>query len=179
MGLKALLSIPFAKYIRWKTQKWSKNPIKTQERVLQRLIKTSQSTDFGKDHHFKEIKNYTDFKKNVPVRDYEQLSHYIEKIKEGKRDVLWPGLPIYFSKTSGTTSGTKYIPITKESIPFHLNGARDSILHYIAETKNAAFVSKKMIFLQGSPELDTSGIIPTGRQTAIIAHHCSSIPPTQ
>lgn len=171
MGIKASLSIPFAKFIVRKTKKWAKKPIETQEAVLRSLLEKAMNTQFGKDHHFASIKTYEAFKEQVPIVDYEGLRSYIDKIKEGKQDVLWPGKPIYFSKTSGTTSGAKYIPISKESIPFHISAARDSILHYIAETGKAEFVNHKMIFLQGSPELDTSGVIPVGRLSGIVAHH--------
>jgi len=88
--------------------------------------------------------------------------------------VLWPGKPIYFCKTSGTTSGTKYIPISTESMPHHITAARDAILSYIAETKNTSIVNGKMIFLQGSPELSKTGDILTGRLSGIVAHHTPS-----
>lgn len=171
MGVKASLSIPFANLIRWKTKKWAQKPVETQHKVFQNLIKNASKTAFGKDHSFSDIKTHEDFKKNVPIRDYEDLRPYVDRIIEGEEDVLWPGKPLYLSKTSGTTSGAKYIPLTKASIPFHINAARDSILHYIAETKKAQFVNGKMIFLQGSPELDTSGKIPVGRLSGIVAHH--------
>lgn len=171
MGIKASLSLPFAKLVKLKNDNWAKSPEKTQEKIFKNLIKSATQTQFGKDHHFNTIKNYTDFKKNVPIREYEGLRIYVDKIIDGEEDVLWPGKPIYLSKTSGTTSGAKYIPLTKESIPYHLQGARDAILHYIAETKNTQFVNNKMIFLQGSPVLDNSGKIPLGRLSGIVAHH--------
>ena len=135
------------------------------------LIAAARNTAFGKDHGFENIRNYEDFKKAVAVSDYEGLRKYADRVKKGEANVLWPGKPIYLSKTSGTTSGAKYIPITKESIPYHIQAARDAILHYIAETGKADFVNDKMIFLQGSPELDTSGPIPIGRLSGIVAHH--------
>lgn len=171
MGIKASLSIPFAKIVVAKTKKWAKKPFETQEKVLKELIAKAEETEYGKDHGFSKIKTYEDFKKRVPINDYEGLKKYFERVKAGENSILWPGKPIYLSKTSGTTSGAKYIPITKESIPNHINAARDSILHYIAETGNAAFVNHKMIFLQGSPELDTTGPIPVGRLSGIVAHH--------
>ncbi|HXL55241.1 MAG TPA: GH3 auxin-responsive promoter family protein, partial [Chitinophagaceae bacterium] len=135
------------------------------------LIKSAKDTQFGKDHSFETIQSYDDFKKQVPIRDYEQIKLYIEKIKEGKQNVLWKGKPIYFAKTSGTTSGIKYIPITKDSIPNHINSARDALLCYIAQTGNTDFTRGKMIFLSGSPELDRVGGIPTGRLSGIVNHH--------
>lgn len=145
--------------------------VEDQAAILKELIQTGRKTEFGKDHSFDHINNYEDFKKAVPIRDYEQFKPYIQKIKEGKHNVLWKGRPIYFAKTSGTTSGIKYIPITKESIPNHINTARNALLCYIAETGNAAFAGKKLIFLSGSPELERIGDIPTGRLSGIVNHH--------
>ncbi|MDB4250754.1 GH3 auxin-responsive promoter family protein [Flavobacteriales bacterium] len=174
MGLKSLLSLPFARQIIKKNSKWKKNAVKVQNRLLLSLINQAKNTKFGKDHNFSEISNYSDWKKNIPVRDYEELKIYVQQIIEGEKDVLWPGKPLYFCKTSGTTSGTKYIPISKESMPHHITAARDAILNYIAETKNTSIVNGKMIFLQGSPELSKTGDILTGRLSGIVAHHTPS-----
>ena len=174
MGLKSLLSLPFARQIVKKNSKWKKNAVKVQNRLLLSLINQAKNTKFGKDHNFSEISNYSDWKKNIPVRDYEELKIYVQQIIEGEKDVLWPGKPLYFCKTSGTTSGTKYIPISKESMPHHITAARDAILNYIAETKNTSIVNGKMIFLQGSPELSKTGGILTGRLSGIVAHHTPS-----
>lgn len=171
MGLKASLSLPFAKWISKKNYKWALSPVQTQQKTLRYLLKKAENTQFGKDHNFNEITTYNKFKSSVPVRTYEDLNPYIDLIKKGQKDILWPGKPIYLSKTSGTTSGAKYIPITKASIPYHIKAARDAILHYIAETQKTDFVDGKMIFLQGSPELDKSGAIPVGRLSGIVAHH--------
>lgn len=142
-----------------------------QEALFTQLIKTAQKTDFGADHNFAKITSHAEFVQQVPVRDYEALKPYIEKIKEGKHNVLWKGRPIYFAKTSGTTSGVKYIPITKESIPNHINSARNALLCYMAETGNTKFADGKLIFLSGSPELERIGDIPTGRLSGIVNHH--------
>ncbi len=174
MSIKSFLSIYFARFIVQKNLAWKNNAVKAQENLLKNLLKTAKNTKFGFDHNFAKIKNYDDFKKNVPIRDYEDLSSYIENIKKGEANILWPGKPIYFCKTSGTTSGTKYIPITKESMPCHLNSARDAILSYIVETKNTSILNGKMIFLQGSPELTKTGDILTGRLSGIVAHHIPS-----
>ena len=174
MGLKSLLSLPFARQIVKKNSKWKKNAVKVQNRLLLSLINQAKNTKFGKDHNFSEISNYSDWKKNIPVRDYEELKIYVQEIIEGKKDVLWPGRPLYFCKTSGTTSGIKYIPISKESMPHHITAARDAILNYIAETKNTSIVNGKMIFLQGSPELSKTGDLLTGRLSGIVAHHTPS-----
>lgn len=154
MGIRSVLSKPLASFIISQQKKWSMHPGKAQIMVFKELIRKGKRTQFGKDHDFDSIKNYDDFKARVPIRDYEQLSPYINQIKEGKADVLWPGKPEYFSKTSGTTSGTKYIPITKDSIPNHINSARNAILNYVHESGNADFLDGKLIFLSGSPVLE-------------------------
>ncbi len=171
MSFKASLGVVFAKLIYKKIKKWSSNPIETQEKVFQDLIQTAKNTAFGKDHSFNTITDYDSFKKNVPVKDYEDLKPYIERIKKGEENVLWPELPTYFSKTSGTTSGAKYIPNTAASLNYQIEAARNAILCYIHETKKTDFINGKMIFLQGSPELDHSLKVPVGRLSGIVAHH--------
>jgi len=170
MSIKSFFAKQFAKKVYEKTQKWAKNPIETQEKVFKSLILEAKETDFGKDHNFNQIKSFSDFAKQVPVRDYEALKPYIDKVVKGKENVLWKGKPLYFAKTSGTTSGAKYIPLTKESMPFHIEAARNAILHYIHETGKADFVSGKMIFLQGSPILEEKNGIQFGRLSGIVAH---------
>ena len=174
MGIKSALSKPLAK-VAWKRiRKWSGQPIVEQKKVFKELLEGAKNTAFGKDHNFSSIQSYEDFKKHVPVRDYEALRPYIDRILKGESDVLWKGIPIYLSKTSGTTSGAKYIPISKESMPNHINAAKNALLCYIAETGNAGFVDGKMIFLQGSPALTETAGIKTGRLSGIVAHHVPS-----
>ncbi len=168
--LKAFAAKIFATKIYNKTQKWASKPVETQKEVFKKLIASAKNTQFGKDHKFTSIVSYTDFVKQVPIRDYEDLKPYIEQVVKGKSDILWPGKPLYFAKTSGTTSGAKYIPLTKQSMPFHVEAARNAILHYIHETGNADFVSGKMIFLQGSPILEEKYGINFGRLSGIVAH---------
>jgi len=170
MSAKSQAAKLFAKIIHKKTQKWARNPIQTQQKVLEDLIKQAAQTQFGKDHHFESIQTYEDFAKHVPVRDYEDIKSYIDRVVQGEENILWKGKPLYFAKTSGTTSGAKYIPLTKESIPFHIEAARNAILSYIHETGNADFVDGKMIFLQGSPILEEKYGIKFGRLSGIVAH---------
>ncbi|MBC7641729.1 MAG: GH3 auxin-responsive promoter family protein [Flavobacterium sp.] len=170
MSLKSFLSIIYAKRVYNQTQSWANNPIAAQQNVFNDLIRQANDTQFGKDHHFSEIKTFENFQKQVPVRDYEALRSYLDQVVAGKSDILWPGKPIYFAKTSGTTSGAKYIPLTKESMPTHINAARNAILNYIHETKKSAFVDGKMIFLQGSPVLEEKNGIKIGRLSGIVAH---------
>lgn len=171
MSLKSLAAKIFAHKIHNDTQKWAQRPVETQQKVFRDLIRQAQTTAFGKDHQFDQIHSHADFVKHVPIRDYEQLKSYVDRVVQGESDVLWKGKPLYFAKTSGTTSGAKYIPLTKESMPFHIQAARNAILSYIHETGNADFVDGKMIFLQGSPELETKNGIQLGRLSGIVAHY--------
>ncbi len=170
MGLKAALSKPFAAWAVIGINKWKNNALKAQEQTLQLLLKTAKNTSFGKDHFFSTIKEYHDFKANVPIRDYEDLKPYIDRVVAGESDVLWKGKPLYFAKTSGTTSGVKYIPLSKESMPEHIKAARNALLTYINQTGKADFVNGKMIFLQGSPVLTKTNGINVGRLSGIVAH---------
>src|ERR1700742_1376411 len=171
MKIKSFLARPFASYVYKAIQKGMTTAVADQEAILKELLRVGGKTIFGTEHHLGEIKTYEDFKQAVPIRDYEQISSYINLIKEGRHNVLWKGLPIYFAKTSGTTSGIKYIPISKDSISNHINTARNALLCYMASTGNTAFSDGKMIFLSGSPELERVGGIPTGRLSGIVNHH--------
>src|SRR5690606_37246987 len=171
MSLKSVGAKIFAKIVAGKIQKWAKNPIETQQKVFQKLISEARETAFGKDHNFEKINSFEDFATQVPIRDYEELKPYVERVVAGEENVLWKGKPLYFAKTSGTTSGAKYIPLTKESMPHHIEAARNAILCYINETGNADFVDGKMIFLQGSPEMQEKNGIKIGRLSGIVAHY--------
>lgn len=171
MKFKSILAKPFANYIHRQIRKGMATAVADQEAIFQHLIRQGARTKFGKEHQFDVIKTHEDYVKQVPIRDYEGFKSYIELIKQGKHNVLWKGVPIYFAKTSGTTSGVKYIPITKDSIPNHINSARNALLCYMVDTGNTRFADGKMIFLSGSPELERIGNIPTGRLSGIVNHH--------
>lgn len=171
MGILSFLSKPLAKITAGRFEREGKMAVEIQENIFKKLLAFGDSTSFGKSHSFKTIRDYQQFKKQIPVRDYEGFSSYISRIQQGEQNVLWPGAPIYFCKTSGTTSGTKYIPITKESMPGHIRSARNALLLYIARTGNASFLDGNLIFLSGSPEMDLGGKIPTGRLSGIVNHH--------
>ena len=160
-----------AKITALKIKTWSSKPVQTQEKQFKYLINSAKRTSFGIDHNFHEITSYKDFVKNVPVREYEGIRPYIERVKNGENNILWSGKPIYFALTSGTTSGAKYIPITKDSLKNHLNGAKNAILNYVAQTGKTSFIKGKFIFIQGSPLLDKISEILIGRLSGISAHH--------
>jgi|SRR5690554_188334 hypothetical protein len=174
MSLKSTAAKLFAKIVSRDTKKWTDNPIETQGNIFQELVSKASDTVFGKDHNFQKITSHKEFAENVPIRDYEALRPYVERVVAGETDILWPGKPLYFAKTSGTTSGAKYIPLTKDSMPFHIKAARNAILSYIKETGKADFVDGKMIFLQGSPEMEEKNGIKFGRLSGIVAHYVPS-----
>jgi len=170
MGLKAALSKPFAAFVVKGIEKWKTNPIAAQQRVFHQLLDSAKHTAFGRDHHFADISSYADFRNAVPINDYEGLRPYIDRVLAGEPDVMWPGKPEYFAKTSGTTSGAKYIPISKESMPEHVKAARNALLTYVHETGKADFVNGKMIFLQGSPVMTEKNGVKVGRLSGIVAN---------
>lgn len=170
MGFKSQIAKIFAGISSKTEEKWITHPVEAQNKIFRELISTGKQTQFGKDHGFEKIQTYEDFKNHVPIRDYEALKSYIDCVREGNPDVLWKGKPLYFAKTSGTTSGSKYIPISKDSMPFHIKSARNALLNYMRETGKSDFVEGKMIFLQGSPELEKENDINVGRLSGIVAH---------
>lgn len=174
MSIKSFFAVPYAKIVTNKVYRWAKKPHQTQEKVFKNLIKVGKKTAFGNDHDFNNIASYDDFKKRVQVVDYEGIRPYVDRVVQGESDVLWKGKPRYFAKTSGTTSGAKYIPITKESMPTHIKAAKDALLFYIREKKDASFVNGKMIFLQGSPVLEDKNGVKLGRLSGIVAHYVPS-----
>jgi len=171
MGIRSVLSKPVARWVVGNQRKWMNNGAGYQKRTLSALLQQGKNTRFGDDHQFEKIRDHHDFVSSVPIADYEGIKPYVERTLKGEPHVLWPGKPIYFSKTSGTTSGVKYIPITKASISNHINGARDALLNYIFHTGQSDFLDGKLIFLSGSPELDQKGDIPVGRLSGIVNHH--------
>ncbi len=174
MALLSLLSKPLASYAMKQTQLWSKNAALMQKRIFEQLLTGGKTTLFGKDHWMSSVKSYESFREQVPIRDYEDFKTYIEKIKQGEEDVLWPGKPLYLTKTSGTTSGVKYIPLTRASLPNHINSTRNALFSYIHETGKSKFLDKKLIFISGSPALETINGIPVGRLSGIVNHHVPS-----
>ena len=171
MSFLSALSKPIASFTAGALRHQSMNAVALQEKIFRKLIRKGRHTVFGKDHWFREIKTYDDFISRVPVRDYEMMKPYIDRMLSGESNVLWPGKPLYVSKTSGTTSGIKYIPITKDSISNHINSTRNAMLAYIAETGKADFLNGKLIFISGSPALENKNGLKVGRLSGIVNHH--------
>lgn len=170
MGIRSLLAGPFAAYVHRQTAKWLAAPGRVQSQTLETIVRQARHTAFGADHGFAGVQSHDDFKKQVPIRDYEELKPYIERILKGEADVLWKGKPAYLAKTSGTTSGTKYIPISHESKYSHFISARNATLAYVYQTGNASFLDGNLIFLSGSPQLEEIAGIKTGRLSGISNH---------
>jgi len=172
MSIKSFAAKAFAGVVYKSIRRDAARAVACQEKVMHELLLNGRKTSFGTDHSLRDVNDYEAWKQAMPIVEYEDLVPYIERAKLGERDVLWPGVPKYFCKTSGTTSGTKYIPLTNDSMPNHIGTARNALLSYIAETGHSEFTSGKMIFLQGSPKLDAlpSGI-PYGRLSGIVANH--------
>lgn len=170
MKIKSLLVRPFAKLIARRIHSWSLSALRDQENIRKRLTQQASNTLFGKDHLFSTIENYNDFKNQIPISDYEGLKPYVDRVKKGEADILWPGKPLYFAKTSGTTSGVKYIPLTRDSMPNHFGTARNALFNYYARSGNGEWLNGKLIFLSGSPELTEVGGIKTGRLSGIVNH---------
>ncbi len=170
MGFKSQLIAPFSKFTRRVLLKDASRGIECQQRIFQSIVTKASATAFGSDHGFADINSPGDFAEKVPIRDYEGLREYFDRVASGERDILWPGRPRYLAKTSGTTSGVKYIPLTSDSIPNHINSARNALFNYQASTGNGAFFDGKMIFLSGAPTLSDKSGVPTGRLSGIVNH---------
>ena len=172
MSLKEYIAKKWAARRVRQVQEMQRAPWIHQEQTLANLIHTARETAFGHDHSFDKIRTYNDFKQAVPLRNYEGLKNYIDRAYKGEKNVLWPGRPSYFAKTSGTTSGAKNIPISRQSIPNHIKGARDTLFFYLYETGNTSFLNGKMTFLSGSPVLEKNDAgIPVGRLSGIVHHY--------
>ncbi len=171
MSFLSVLSKPLAAYSARQTRFWSRNAVLMQQRIFKQLLHSGKDTVFGKDHWITSVKSYEAFREQIPIRDYETMRPYIDRVIEGEENILWPGKPLYLSKTSGTTSGIKYIPITRASMPNHINSTRDALLSYINETGNSSFLKGNLIFISGSPALETINGIPVGRLSGIVNHH--------
>lgn len=171
MSIKKFLARIYASIINGKIKSAQQHIGEVQLNTLKQIVENASNTAFGLEHQFSSIKNYEEFKKQVPLRTYEDFENYIDKIKLGSKNVLWPGSPVYFAKSSGTTSGVKYIPITADSIPNHIHSARNALLQFIHAKGNADFVDGKMIFLSGSPVLEKVNGILIGRLSGIVNHH--------
>ena len=171
MAVKELIAKSYAWFSHQKLELWKHRAHEAQNIWMQKLCREAAQTKFGKDHKFEQIRTAEDFKQAVPIRSYEDLRSYIDPMVAGEADMLWPGRPLYYAKTSGTTSGTKFIPISRQSMPYHIQSAKEALLEYIYHSKKSAFTVGKMIFLQGSPQMGLTNGVKTGRLSGIVAHY--------
>lgn len=172
--IKEFAAVQWAAIVDRQTRAWATKPFETQQRTLEQLMRRAASTAFGRDHRLADVRSHEELVQAVPVRDYEALRPYIDRVVAGESDVMWPGRPTYFAKTSGTTSGAKYIPLTKESVPYHISSARNALFAHMHATGQSRMVNGNMIFLQGSPVLEDQNGVPTGRLSGITAHFVPS-----
>ncbi|MDX1908663.1 MAG: GH3 auxin-responsive promoter family protein [Bacteroidia bacterium] len=171
MSIKTLVGLAWARQRAAAIRREAAHALRLQSQTFQTLLRTAAGTAFGREHGFAAIRTHEDFCRQVPVRDYEASRPWLDRIYHGEADVTWPGTPLYLAKTSGTTSGTKYIPITRDSIARQVQGARDALMCYMAETGNARFLDGHMMFLSGSPEIESNAHgIKTGRLSGIVNH---------
>ena len=172
--MKSWLIYPYAIWIKKQVVSERSTALIDQEDIFKILIQHGRDTAFGKDHGLADVDRYEAYAQRVPVRDYEGLKGYFDRQVAGEGDVLWPGRPKYYAKTSGTTSGIKYIPITHDSLPNHINTARKALMTYAAQEGHRRLFDGKVMFLSGSPVLSDIGGVSTGRLSGIVNHEIPS-----
>ena len=147
-----------------------KNPIEYQNKILIKNIEYSKTTLFGDKHNFNKIKNYNDFKDQVPLSDYEKLKQYIELAIKHKHDILWPGKIKWFAKSSGTTKNkSKFIPVTIDSLKkCHFQAGRDMLSIYLNYYPNSQILTGKSLMIGGSTSIHKKNNHYTGDLSAII-----------
>jgi len=145
--------------------------IKDQSVVLKTILKRGARSLFARDLNLSKKTTYHKFKQNTPITDYEYIKPYVRKISEGKKNVLTQGAPAYFAITSGTTSGTKYIPLTKEMMSFQTQAIKELLLLYAYQANSYIISNVGMMFIQGSPELKYFNQIPYAKLSGIAARH--------
>lgn len=123
-----------------------------QLKIFRHLIRQGKKTEWGNMHHYESIDNYDTFRKNVPVNTYEELKGYIHQMREGKADVLWPGVVRWYAKSSGTTNDkSKFIPVSGEGLKnIHYRGGTDCVVSYLHINPHSHFFSGKGLILGGS-----------------------------
>lgn len=174
MGLKGALVKILAWRYKQELNKWVNRPIEAQNSVLENQLTIGRTTAIGQDMKLGEVNTHQEFAQAVPIRDYEAIKPYMERVRAGEPNVLWKGKPLYFAKTSGTTSGVKYIPITADSVVNHLKSAQNAIFSYGNYTGKTDFFEGRLMFLSGSPELSVENGIKIGRLSGIVNHHVPS-----
>ena len=123
-----------------------------QENVLRRLLHDASNTEWGKKYNYAGIKNYNDFKEKVPLQTYDDIKPYVERLRSGENNLLWPSRIRWFAKSSGTTNDkSKFLPVSKEALQdIHYRGGKDTVALYLRMNPNSHFFSGKGLILGGS-----------------------------
>lgn len=132
------------------------NPVDTQQQVFNHLIGSAQFTEYGKKYGFDKVNSIIDYKRQVPINDYDTLKPYIQRILEGEQNILWPSPINWFAKSSGTTSDkSKFIPISKESLDDnHYKGGKDVLTLYLKQFPDSKMMSGKCLTIGGSHQIN-------------------------
>jgi len=123
-----------------------------QEELLMKLVTTAKRTEFGKEYHFSDIRNYKDFAEKVPIQKYESIAPLIERCRKGEQNLFWPTPIKWFAKSSGTTNAkSKFIPVSNEALEFcHLKAGKDMLCLYITNNEESQLFTGKGLKLGGS-----------------------------
>ena len=156
----------------WERNKKNKfNALDHQNKIFKKIINNGVDSLFGKNNSINKSIKYIDFKKLIKLNDYESIRPYVKKISEGETNILTKGVPKYFAITSGTTSGTKYIPLTMEMLNFQMRAIKELLLLYSYQSGNCKLSNTGMMFIQGSPVLRKFNKIPFAKLSGITARH--------
>ncbi|MEZ4799358.1 MAG: GH3 auxin-responsive promoter family protein [Flavobacteriales bacterium] len=134
-----------------------KYPTEVQGELFQKLMDEAALTRFGLEHNFSSIRSMRDFKNEVPIRTYEDFKPYIDLLREGEQNILWPSRLKWFAKSSGTTdSKSKFIPVSKEALEeCHYKGGKDLLALYYSQRPNAKLYAGKTLVMGGSSKINS------------------------
>lgn len=155
---------------------YTSQPGDIQHRVLTRLLGQAANTEWGKKYDYKTIRNYNDFKNRLPVQTYEEVKPYVERLRAGEQNLLWPSEIRWFAKSSGTTNDkSKFLPVSKEALQdIHYRGGKDAAALYFRINPESRFFSGKGLILGGSlsPNLNSNHSM-VGDLSAILIQNVS------
>lgn len=147
-------------------------PYPVQESFLFSILEQARDTEYGKKYNFKDIKSLNDFQKNVPINSYEEFHTYIKRMLEGEENVLWPGLIENFSKSSGTTARSKFLPVSEELLESCFKAGQDQLMLYLKNNPESSVLEGKSIFVGGSlKQIKDEPSIFCGDVSAILMHN--------
>lgn len=122
-----------------------------QEQVFRKLIQTAAATEWGTKYNYANIRTYDDFK-HVPIQQYDDIKGYVDRMRHGEKNILWPGQVVWYAKSSGTTNDkSKFIPVSKDGLHhIHYQGGTDAVALYLRSNPQSNFFSGKGLILGGS-----------------------------